>query len=210
VKLVEVKVDMNQRSTPRSMFPNVKRVEVLGTGTQTIAYAHKKFPNHIMKFIAIGEKNSGALAFARVCITHKDNPYFPKVVAHKVVPRADFTESELMFIYQNEMDQARKSTHYLMLVVERLTEAPNYDTINKYLKNIGIDLHEYVDYDAATIQDAFNNYFIRKDMFARCTDVNFKKALRVLEPLFLNHYIDMHEGNIMFRGNQLVINDPVL
>ena len=115
----------------------------------------------------------------------------------------------MLFICDNDINQAKSATHYLILVTEKLEHATD-GIITQNLVDMGIDIDKYVEYGAHGIKAAFNDFFIRKDMRNICTNKMFKQAISLLEPLFLNNYVDMHEGNFMMRGNQLVINDPVL
>ena len=234
--LIEIlsKASPKIRTSKKTVSPFVphKNHQVLGIGAQAIAYMHKKYPGKLIKTIQIYAKDDPQYQFARLCLNHQDNPYFPKIFGVKM-----FTSEDMH--YQKREDQFGKISdkdlvlgepapsqldYTLYMATERLKPI---NTINQSdLDRMGIVLPE-VDprliaqwtaasnrYNRASVLEyhfrfCFEEPHLRQQLTNGVTDPQLKQAFRLMEPLFRHYRPDMHTGNIMLRGSQWVFVDPV-
>lgn len=132
--------------------------------------------------------------FLRLALQHQDNPYFPKV--HKI----------------KGYDINGRTTQTVSKM-ERLYPMA-WDDVKKFLTVLGIDPHPYGSFDTIGLNNSIYANFKKPEWrvkyASRSPDANFKKALRLLEPLFRHYGPDMHFDNVMVRGNgEIVLLDPV-
>lgn len=205
--LSEIKLNIKQSKGRRSYIPTVKKADLLGNGIQTLVYAHEKYPNSAMKITAVPDMSDGAVQFLRVCVNHQDNPFFPKIYAYKLVRPKELEPDDIEYLNSIAARRIAGAKFYLVSVVEKLQPAPA-EVVTDTLKSMGIDWEGM--YGATTLKKAFDTFLMRREMVIQCNNPDFIKAMRLLEPLFQNHFVDLHEGNFMLRGSQLVINDPVV
>lgn len=203
-----------------------KNHEVLGVGGQAIAYLHKKFPGKVIKPVQIVGPEDPQYQFTRLCIRHQDNPYFPKIYAVKMYPtkELDWREREEMFSRKSDKDRVLGSEapyqmpFTLYVVTEKLHKIRDISV--KAIAKMGIivppiapDEWSRFRTEEQGIEEHFANMFRtpagRLNIMRTVHDPKLKEALRLLEPLFRNYTPDMHFGNIMLRGNQWVITDPI-
>lgn len=206
--LSEIKLNIKTDTKPRSFTPNVKNASVLGSGVQTIAYAHKKYPNAVLKVSGVLGKNSAAVQFLRVCVNHQDNPFFPKIYSYKLVPAKEMSEDDRDYLEDEGADLMIDSPYYLISVVERLDKVYAPGVVSA-LAAMNIDANEFEDaYEFE--DDRVLNRRRRKLVYDKCNNTQFKQALRLLDPLMNTYIPDLHSDNFMRRGSQLVINDPII
>ena len=214
---------LRQSTKPISDILDNKNYEVVGTGAQAIAYLHKKFPGKIIKTIQIHGPHDPSYQFLRLILKHQDNPYFPKIFSVKLYKTIKTTYEErgaLFDMLGSEVDFSIPPSDLnstLFVVTERLTrlgEITKQDIERFGLGQTDIDMIQYKYPNAKRIPEraltaAFRLPKTRKEMLQKITDPNLNKALRLLEPLFRNYEPDMHGSNIMLRGSQWVIADPI-
>lgn len=124
------------------------------------------------------------LHFLKEACKHQTNPFFPKI--------------KEATIYQNG-----NYAYAYYVVMERLTEF-SYRRTNRVTQKMA-DL--LLDNDAIEIA-SLTSLFANIDPKLKKSSP-FVSALSVLNKLFEDHDEDLHGGNIMLRGKQLVITDPI-
>ncbi len=205
-----------------------KTHEVLGVGGQAIAYLHKKFPGKVIKPIQITGPDDPQYQFTRLCLKHQDNPYFPKIYAVKMYPtkEVNWREREDKFSRTSDKDRVLgqeapyQMEYTLYVVTERLQHMTTVS--EKTIEEMGFDIptatisqdewHRYKTRERVIehrFRSMFHDHITRRNLLKTVRDPKLKQALRLLEPLFRNFEADMHFGNIMLRGKQWVITDPI-
>lgn len=229
--LFEKKIDMPVSNKKTSGILKHNNLPHLGTGVQAIAYYHKKFPGKVVKMITIEGPNDPSYQYLRLCVNHPENPYFPKIYAFKQYNTAG-EDTEATAVDRDEKYEEIDPTdsppmwakHQVLVVMEKLHDLSSSQKMSiKMLQMIGIlptnldDLMKYNNSIARSPLDytkiPFEGKSGRVELYNRTKDVNLKKALRLLEPLFNKFYPDMRKTNIMLRkgqgGTHIVITDPV-
>ncbi len=230
VDLYEKKVEFPRSRKAITGILKSKQLQHLGTGVQAIAYQHKKHPNTVIKTIQLsGGMNDTVLAFVRLCINHKDNPFFPKIYTAKIFNSADLTASEREVLYQ-DIDSydspPDKKELVLVLVMERLFPIHTPDNVDsaigllQTLKVLPDDLSTLplnmldVEDPLFSVKVPFKTAKGRQFLMKNSDNPKFVQALRLLEPLFRKGHADLHRQNIMIRrtgiGPQLVLADPIV
>jgi hypothetical protein len=215
MRLHEIKLDIpSSEHTVSGTLPS-KYYDVLGTGTQTVAYLSKKYPDTVVKTLKIHKENDAALQFLRICLHHM-NDFLPVVYYAK-----KFNSEKIKNRDINNRIPPSERDFTVITVVERLYSIDTISTkeLTQLCINYGIvDEQEMLYYgDHAIYSRLENNLSMprsRKLIIERTKSNDLKIALRLLSPL-LNYYGgDLNERNFMLRkyskGFQLVINDPVV
>lgn len=197
--------------------------EELGVGYQTVTYFKEKFPNKVVKWAQVTGTNDPTYQFLRMCVNNQQNPYLPRIYAIKYYanPHKDYHPDDVEF--KDEIYNVMTKTHkgVLIYVTEKLSHIKNNNITN--VEQYGIDSYiqdfirkrsklpsDYKFSPSFLFFDAFKHPEIRKEMVKRSTDVNFKKLMRLLEPLFHNFASDTHKNNFMMRDDgHLVFVDPI-
>ncbi len=106
-----------------------------------------------------------------------------------------------------------RKDYILMIIMERLKSDANIDTLISVFQDIGFGItppfqSRFELFKA--VKKQFDSPQSRKNIYDKCSDINFKKALRLMEPLFGQFKNDLHGDNFMIRpnSNHLVIIDP--
>ena len=196
------------KHTPRGFAPNVKSVTTLGSGIQTLVYAHKKFPNAVMKVIVVEHDQASAVQFLRICSNHPENPFFPKIYAYKMVRPKNLSEEDLEYLELMGACSFSEGGQYLIVICEKLDPYFVLPVSTKAYMLSKLGILNMLD-ETMSLYDIFSTIRGRKAVRQATTDINFKNALRLLEPLFRIYQPDVHDENLMVRGKQLVINDPI-
>lgn len=228
-ELLEKKLEFKTSKKPIHGIIQSKQLNHLGTGVTAIAYEHKKRPNTVIKTIQLIDKTDVTFAFVRLCINNKQNPFLPKIYAAKVynVKQMDDDEREQLYQLMDPEDTPPDQGKYVMVVVmEKLYpihNAANRAVATQLLQQLNIvptDPAE-IPQNLAGVRDPlsitnrkFANPFKRQELKQGSSNVQFKQALRLLEPLFKYSEADLHKKNIMLRmtndGPHLVLVDPVI
>lgn len=218
MKIRELKLTSPTSDKPISGYIQNKNISYINNGVQAMVYAHKKKPNSVIKIISIEGTNDPAYQFLRICVNHPDNPYLPKIFAHKIYKTEQMTAADIENLENNpifdfEPEQTGRQFQ-LFLVVERLQEFP-LAHLQDFLKQVKLYplVNMFAEKRNTTLDIGFRIMFQDakgRSMLRQYTDdKNFSNALRLLEPIFAKHDADVHIGNLMLRGNQTVLNDPV-
>lgn len=221
--LYEKKYDIptsNKRIT--GLIPVSNKLSHLGSGIQSIAYMHNKKPNTVIKVIQVKGINDPALAFIRLSINHPDNPFFPKIYKAKMFNLKSMSEEERDILFQqiDPSDSAPEpGTNVVVIIMEELIpmQLPENELESiRILQQLNIlpkDLSQMDSRPFVNVKRAFSTRANRKNLMLSSSNVEFKQAIRLLEPLFRRHINDLHQDNMMLRktgeGMQLVIIDPI-
>lgn len=212
------------------IIPKNDNLEWLGTGAQAIAHSIKNKPNMVLKTINILSNNDPVIAFLRICINNKNNPYLPKIYKVKVYNSSNIDTDTFHQEYNNNIPDPDhippdQGTKVVLIVMEKLFPLVS-DVSNsmRLLKDVGIfdqsQSHPKINTFSNTYTSIgptkikFDNKSSRRELYNSTTDPQFKSVLRLLEPIFSSGMVqnDMHGGNIMLRKDPLglVIIDPVI
>ena len=159
----------------------------LGNGLYATVWEHPKFPYVLKIFRSHDEAYKHWVKF---CMDHNDNPHFPKFVSTKVWPITRNVSAVRM---------------------EKLTKFNNedYPDFVKSIYNLDIsqiivnDKWEVVDQLGYQKPPSWDEYCAAHPLWI--------PALKMTDE-FIKRYRyrkDMHKGNFMMRGNDIVITDPV-
>ena len=192
--------------------------DIIGVGIQAIAYTHDKHPDSVIKTTSITGENDPAYQSLRLFYNHQDNPFFPKIYTYKVYPTRTLSKEEIKFLKSSHKltlhGVPRQKEFTLVVVMERLKPILSItdEEILKLFDELGVikykgDIDEFIRYKRI-IRNRFENPYER-EMLRLSPNKQFAQAIRLLEPLFRHHDADMHFGNLMLRGKQLVIMDPI-
>lgn len=202
-----------------------RNTNVIGTGAQAIAYMHKKFPGKVVKTIQITGTDDPSYQFLRLAMRHQNNPYFPKIFSVKMYPtnKVEYNTRGDEFDKIDPLDKngfgkfsppPSQLGYTIYVAMEKLTKHPNLTTND--LEYFGIQdfpipqrMRGYKRQSEIKFRLAFKDADYRQYMQQIVKDPQLKQALRLLEPLFRHYEPDMHGSNIMMRGNQMVIIDPI-
>lgn len=218
MRISELKLTSPTSNKPISGYLDNKNIEYINNGIQAMVYAHKKKPNSVIKIISIEGTKDPAYQFLRICVNHPNNPYLPKIYAHKIYRTEQMSLDDIEELEKNpafDFEPVQEGRPYqLFLVVERLQEFPatHLDTFLQQL-NLYPLVNRFAQTRKTTLEIGFRMMFQdtqgRSILRRYANDKNWANALRLLEPIFAKHESDVHIGNLMLRGNQTVLNDPV-
>lgn len=163
----------------------------LGSGAFAVVYAHENYPDSVFKVFQGDEAVERWITVSRMMA--KDNPYFPRFKSGpiKVVGDIYMVRMERLS-YKSEGEQARgamflRSYFTTMIDVLRNGRGGNPDTVrDKFAEKYP----EFAD-------DIYSDQF----------DEIFYEVIETVD--WVNGKLDLHIGNFMWRGDQLVLTDPV-
>lgn len=132
------------------------------------------------RVIKVAKNDRAYLGFVKQALKHQDNPFFPRVYAAALYRRYGCV----------------KIHEYLVVELERLhhNEARAARLIS-YLQD---------DENHARLKAAFERMKLPRNRVR-----HFHEAFNCFQQLRSRYRSDLHERNIMFRGNQPVLTDPV-
>jgi hypothetical protein len=216
----ELKIDIPISKGKTSGVISNPNLEYIANGVQAIAYAHKQKPGTVIKVSAITGENDPVYQFLRVCINHKDNPYFPKIYKAKKFNLSKISDDGLEYLEKQtnfDMEPIHNNKLYqIILVVEKLHEC-NIELLQSHMERLNLMnlIKRYTNprwqkrIDIAT-NVAFDKKEFRLAIRQTTSDKQFADAMRIMEPLFTKFRSDLHLGNFMVRDNgELVLNDPI-
>lgn len=216
----ELKLDIPISKGKTSGVISNPNLEYIANGVQAIAYAHKQKPNTVIKVSAISGENDPVYQFLRVCMNHKNNPYFPKIFKAKKFNLSKISDDDLDYLKQQtnfDFEPIHDNRIFqIFMVVEKLQDC-NLELLQSHMERLNLMnlIKRYTNprwqnrIDIAT-NVAFDKKEFRLAIRQTTTDKDFANAMRVMEPLFTKFRSDLHLGNFMVRPNgELVLNDPV-
>ena len=176
---------LNELSRPTSRVEAEKILtdhgyERVAGGTYAVVYG-KPGANTVLKLVH--KKDVAYLAFVKMALENQSNPHFPRF------------SSKLI----------RLNDDYKAVRMERLTPGKGAEDNYRSFIAYGLDLYfarkgnwnSMVDHAKESIRNAFE----KNPKLQEACDIMIKS---------LSQYVnDLHPGNVMFRGDTLVITDPV-
>lgn len=164
----------------------------IGAGLHATVHRHPKYKTIVVKVSSEGWKKGGPLVYLQYAMQHQDNPHVPKIYGVR-----RFTNKD--------------GGNYFIAFIEKLDEY-----IKLRYKQKKIILQKYFGELANKDIDGWelSVYYLRElRAQAAKTGVPNKHLLEVLsfirERGTKDRAIDLHDGNIMMRGNVPVITDPL-
>ena len=183
---------MTSRKNPMYYKPN--KWNDVGIGQQSSVFSHDKHSDKVIKLtLAMDNQRDPAYQFLRLCLSHQDNPFFPKIHKIKRYPTGGETA--------------------LLISMERLIPLTDQDF--EHLQQLmGVPFvpepKDSIEMVTGGLFNSFTKPGVRQFIMKNTKNPDLSKALRLLEPLFRHYGPDMHMGNIMKRSNgQIVIMDPI-
>lgn len=191
------------------------RVELLGKGSAGVAV---KIGNVVYKFWMV---DSAYTDFVNYCLQHQNNPFLPKFLSNIKKTPAFFIRHADAPDYVNyiKMEELGSNMNIDALDYEFKFNLPEEITANRkqYGDPSSITMEEvaerikYMKESDNPLQD-FVDGFSNKEITYQVDQMS--KELRLMVQTLcdirnLGHEIDLHEDNIMWRGNQMVILDPI-
>ena len=163
-----------------------KRGKRIGSGSYGEVYGAPN--NDVVYKIGDATDNAGYLAFINTLEKQKThNPFFPKIYGVRYLKKEHHWREQIYFVVAMEKLKRLSSKHM-----------PVVRFFNAELEN---------DDDAYDLDQANKLLGVK-----RVVPEPLKKAITVLKTASKNGYEvdwDLHEGNFMLRGNQIVVTDPL-
>ena len=168
-------------------------------GMFSMVYNHPTRKRRIVKigYIKSGVRGSNAyLEYAKEILSYQGNPFFPKIYSLKIIQGhvsrdcPDYVED---LLYVVEMERLRHNT--------LLRDDDNDFLFKSYAQTVGA-----VNRQVEVLRKKFQS--IGVDIPSERID-HLKQVYMVLGKMSAHHYFDMHDHNVMYRGKQVVITDPV-
>ncbi len=157
------------------------KIKQLGSGAYSRVYAHPEHEDVAVKLLT--DEDPRYLKFAKECMK-LDNPWLPKVYSIEKVRFGDGEVSHLIFM-------------------ERLNK-PTAVKIKKASEVIQQDLPACLRINAGNFANFRPMVWRRVKQYTK--DKSIKQMANLLAKIDTN---DIHDGNVMMRGDQLVFTDPV-
>jgi hypothetical protein len=160
-------------------------IKELGSGMFSKVFQHPKLGDVVVKVVSNKDRNF--IRYLTWAIEHQDNPFVPK----------------LLDIHSHG---ARRKDKFTIVFMEKLKRPSHANLSAKLDKLFGVD-NVLDSLESARI--ATNQVVLRKALRNKELDPNLREVLKYL----LDEHgedLDMHDGNFMLRGGQVVFIDPVL
>jgi len=158
-------------------------IKELGSGMFSKVFQHPKLGDVVVKVVSNRDRNF--LRYLTWAIEHQDNPYVPKLLDLRVQP-------------------GRKQGKYTIVFMEKLRPITPSRLRPKLAKLFGReDAFKLLSSDRADV----TYRLLRRAVEGGDLDPHLEELIKYL--LDEHEQFDMHEGNFMLRGNQLVFTDPV-
>lgn len=202
---IESKDDTNTGPMQKYTFhpAAINRFKKVGSGfgsglAGSDVFLDTKHPNRVVKVVRIRHKGDQYLQYLRLIEHHQNNPFFPKLYGYKLVEQPD-------------------SSFYLYVFMEKLLPLTllDKDVATQLLQNVGLPFNKDwpITY-SFLLRYELEHKSSRQEMMYTTQYPQFKKAMKLLEPLIKLYGNDMHVDNFMVRltsvGPQLVIIDPLM
>ncbi len=199
-------------------FGTNPKLQQLGIpGYQATAYSHRDKPNTVVKVIEIKRfVNDPVMDFVNICMKHADNPFLPNIYTAKLYNTAkDSNRYNVLVITMEKLQPLRISNPYLyetsFHIFKQLKILPDVDdTDHPY--------YEYRNGNPKQLHDCIKLMFEEPEnrdwLMQHTPHRKLAGAIKLLNPLFNEHYPDLHIDNLMMRltgsGPQLVLMDPIV
>ncbi len=165
-------------------------------------------------------QDSAYTDFVRYALNNQNNPFLPKFKSGVKKMPAFFLRHEEApdFVYYVKMEKLEPFNAHRFGFVTEVPETANYDEDEGFNTYLGVkevlNILERCDLDSPI--SVTNQFLSKLGDWRGCkyeiTDIDDELKLfikTVSEITALGHQTDFHEGNMMLRGMQLVLTDPV-
>ena len=155
----------------------------IGSGVFARVYCNKEHPGVVMK---VAEEDKAYHLYAKWCMKNQDNPYVPKIFSHEKIELA--YEDEWQF----------KLTITMMERLRPLRVAKGFKKLDAWEIKVGLGAGWSSGWDEAEALKKATDPHVRKlgKYFIRAEERN-------------EFRIDLHDGNVMMRGDTPVYTDPL-
>jgi hypothetical protein len=174
-----------------------EKIKKLGGGAFSQVFQHPQFHNVVTKVYS--GKDKLFAKYVKWCMQHQNNPYVPKIIE-----QVD---------YQNP-DPAAKIKTYHIVFMQKMTPVSGKRYVQAFLDALKLDPEEddeIVDQlrDGLETNDMYILNSAVKQAFKQGNgDRHFAEVWKHITSYGVGN-MDLHKGNVMMRGNQLVFTDPV-
>lgn len=156
-----------------------KKFKYLGAGAYGTVYAPHDTSKNYVFKVGNTDRNGAYLSYVKVAMANQANPYFPRIQSIKYY-RSSYGNTFVVKMERlAQFDETKDQS-----AVQSFLHGNSLKQTLKFMKGIGVTVE--------TPAYAF-----------------LKQVDDALSPLFAMHCNDCHKGNFMFRGDQIVITDPV-
>jgi hypothetical protein len=190
VKISEL---LQEESLPDYLTRLVKKagVKKLGGGAYSQVFQHPKYGNVVVKVYTAKDRDYAR--YVQFCLKHQSNPYVPRIADEVKYKSPEGEKYNIVFLEKmTAMKTARGVAAKLQKAFSKL-EPEELSDIEYHCEEQDMpELFEYL--DALVKEGRANSSF-----------VELWKHIRS----YGKDKFDMHPGNVMLRGQQLVITDPV-
>lgn len=168
-----------------------EEMQIIGRGAFSHVFEHPQLPNVVAKLVSARDKNyQRYIAWSQ---RHLHNPFVPTVL-DMIECKAPRERYFIVFLEKLTNFRTDKSyVHHLAKAIGCLTQA-EIDRIEKHLY--------YFTFPA--LYRMLDRIITSK----RCKNVQLKEVWNFLA-LSGFHRLDLHRGNVMLRGKQLIFTDPI-
>jgi len=217
---IPVKISAAQRLLAETAYEYVKRlgklgIQSLGKGMYGQVFQHPTMPNVVVKLLL--ETDPMYQKYVTFCQKHQSNPYVPKIIGVESAQKAFDTKDRW------NLEQA----NLYLVFMEKLTPASNkqYKAFGDYAANLAnTQWRKQYSKKRTDIADKINdstlfwggeetaNELSRPNIWRYLETQKVDKNLAVLAKFFFPDglYLDIHQNNVMMRGQQIVIIDPFM
>jgi len=208
-------------------------------GAQGNAVEHPKDGNTVIKYaeIKMPFEDDPYVQFINMCLYHQDNPFLPKVKSVKIIDqeaaddwkrvtarvgtviavmeRLEHIDPDIDDEYGKFIACAKPNIKYFEKTFYAIKRSDwEYELIRKNsYREVDENLKIPVSLDAIGSWffggGGFDDMIRTNEILHAFDNKLFHEAVKLLKPLVRIFGSDLHENNVMLRGNQLVIIDPV-
>ena len=170
---------------------NIKK---LGSGAYSNVFQHPHYSNVVVKVYTARDKKYAR--YVKWCLAHQSNPYVPQIIGQTeyVSPISRGKESKYNILFMQKMEPVSEAA-FARLLSKSFTKLTSED--RELLKDV-ID-----SYDMEELFDRLNS-FVKRGV----ADSSFVEIWNHVKTYGRQNF-DLHHGNVMKRGTQLVVTDPV-
>lgn len=181
----------------RSRLRDLK-IKRVGSGIHADVYRHPKTDTIVVK---VAQEWDAPMAYLRYILEHQNNPYVPKVYSVR------------------RFERKKGRSQYYIAFIEKLKEYKLLNDKQKQRiteKHFGLDVVAFLGGGKKYNSGVFD-YMTDPKGIALMRASNKKRGVpskHLIDVLSfigtLTGHIDLHQGNVMLRGDHLVITDPVV
>jgi hypothetical protein len=169
-----------------------QRIRRLGGGAFADVFQHPVYHNVVVK--VVGYSDTGYKRYLQWALQHQDNRYVPKIA--EVVEKKVGTHS-LQFVFMKKMDRVRPTEEDLEFYLVRALQQGRKGQQKKDIEQA------YLQRAGSTDRD------VLKAVISVAKEIGDRDLAEVLSFFLRNHrLLDLHWGNMMMDGNQLIFTDP--